>query len=338
MHREGLALELEPPGEREATQKIIDLLKQRLEREYPPPERTLRDAHPKQHGLVRAQFIVEPNLRADLRIGLFAEPRTYPAWVRFSNMSDPPGPDSAPDSRGMAIKVMGVQGEKILEDERHATTQDFVLMSTSFFVTKDVAQFANLVAALEGGKLRLIWHMLSHPYLLLLFFRVRRRCASVLEIGYGSTTPYLFGTRAVKYFVRPLLPATSVIPDNPSHDFLREQMVRHLSTNDASFQFLIQLQTDARKMPIEDPRVIWSEELSPLETVATLRIPAQQFDTPAQRDYGDNLSFTPWHSLPAHRPLGGINRARRAIYDTMSRFRHARNSAPRDEPSGWVDF
>lgn len=338
MRREDLVRECEPPDEREATQVIIKLLTRRLDREYLPPARTLRDAHPKQHGLVRANFIVEPNLRADLRFGIFADPRTYPAWVRFSNMSDPPGPDSAPDSRGMAIKLMEVQGEKLLDGERNAQTHDFVLMSTNFFVTKGVAEFASLVKALDGGRARLLLHLLLHPYLLWLFLKARRRCASVLEIGYGSTTPYLLGTNAVKYSVRPLSPATSVIPDKPSDVFLREQMVERLSASDAGFEFLVQVQTDAREMPIEDPRVTWSEKLSPWVRVALLHIPAQQFDTPDQRDYGEHLSFTPWHALPEHRPLGGINRARRDIYKTMSQIRHARNSAPREEPTGWVDF
>src|SRR5262245_63822435 len=118
----------------------------------------LRDAHPKQHGLVRAEFIVSPNLPEDLRVGIFAQTTNYPAWVRFSNMSDPPKPDIEPDSRGMAIKVMGVEGEKILDTEKNAQTQDFVLMSTDFFVTKGVAEFADLVQALEGGMLSLVLH------------------------------------------------------------------------------------------------------------------------------------------------------------------------------------
>jgi hypothetical protein len=338
MNGQGLAQECVPPGELEATQKIIALLKQRLEREYPRPQRMLRDAHPKQHGLVRAEFVVEPNLSEELRVGIFVQSRTYPAWVRFSNMSDPPRPDIEPDSRGMAIKVMGVAGEKILDSEKNAQTQDFVLMSTDFFVTKGVAEFADLVQALEGGMLRLILHFALHPRLLLLFLQVRSRCASILETRFGSTTPYLFGTHAVKYSARPTTATSATIPQNPSPDYLREQMARHLSQREATFDFLVQFQTDPRTMPIEDPRVVWSQEASPLKKVATIRIPPQDFDTPAQRDYGDNLAFTPWHSLPQHRPLGGINRGRRLIYETMSRFRQERNSVAREEPSDWIDI
>jgi hypothetical protein len=333
-----LAKEDPPSDEEEAVQQLIALLKQRLDREYPSPRRTLRGAHSKQHGLVRAHFVVEKDLPEDLRIGVFQEPQTFPAWVRFSNAIDPPQADITKDSRGMAIKLMEVDGKKILDETRHATTQDFVLMSTQFFITKGAAEFARLVEALEGGFARLMLHFVTHPRLLFLLLKARQHCASPLEISYGSTTPYLLGTRAVKYAIRPAMPGAARIPATPSADYLREAMVDHLSEREAYFDFLVQFQTDAKFMPIEDPRVVWSEKLSPFVKVAAVQIPRQEFDTPAQREYGDNLSFNPWHCLPEHRPLGGINRARKIIYETMSKYRHARNSTPLDEPTGWVVF
>ena len=50
---------------------------------------------------------------------MFAEPRTYPAWVRFSG----PGPDWPRDIDDVgfvscAIKLMGVPGPKLLDDEK----------------------------------------------------------------------------------------------------------------------------------------------------------------------------------------------------------------------------
>ena len=337
MNQPQLAEECLAPGEEEATASIIALLKRRLEREY-ATGRTLRDAHPKQHGLVKADFVVEPGLPSELCVGVFSKPRSFPAWIRFSNMNDPPQPDIHKDSRGMAIKLMGVEGAKLLESEKHALTQDFVLMSTQFFVTRGAIEFARLVEALEGGFPRLMLHFALNPRLLSLFLKARQRCASPLEISYGSTTPYLFGERAVKYAVRPAQPPTATIPPHPSDDFLREAMVRHLSQREALLDFLIQFQTDARKMPIEDPRVVWSEPLSPFIKVATIRIPVQEFDNPRQHEYGDNLSFTPWHSLPEHRPLGGVNRARKTIYEEMSKFRHLRNQSDRHEPANWAEL
>jgi hypothetical protein len=124
-----------------------------------------------------------------------------------------------------------------------------------------------------------------------------------------------------------------VIPKNPSNDYLREAMVNQLVSRAAVFDFAVQLQLDPYEMPIEDPGVTWDESRSPFRKVATLTIPAQIFDTPERREFGDNLSFNPWHCLPGHRPLGGINRARRQIYEALSIFRHERNQDPRVEPT-----
>ncbi len=333
-----LSKEHPPSGEEEAIQKITDLLRNKMKRENPPPNRMQRDAHPKQHGLVKAEFIVEPDLPADLRVGVLKDARTYPVWIRFSNQNAPPNPDEKKDIRGMAIKLMGVEGEKLLEEEKHEQTQDFVLISTDVFVTKDAAEFERLLASLTASRLRLISFFLTHPRVVSNLLASNKRFGSPLEARYWSTTPYLFGTKVVKYSAKPASETTTPIPSNPSDDYLRKAMVRHLAAREARFDFMIQFQKDARKMPIEDPGRRWRERDSPFMKVATIKIPPQRFDSPEQFVFGDNLSFTPWHSLPEHRPLGGINRARKIVYETLSKFRHQQNEAPRKEPTGFAPF
>jgi Catalase len=110
-----------------------------------------RDAHPKMHGLVKAEFTVEADLAPELKVGLFKEHKTYQAWIRFSNQSGDISPDKGRDIRGMAIKLMGVPGEKILEQEKHLQTQDFILISTNVFVTKDVKEFDDLIIAINSN-------------------------------------------------------------------------------------------------------------------------------------------------------------------------------------------
>ena len=90
--------------------------------------------------------------------------------------------------------------------------------------------------------------------------------------------------------------------------------------------------------PIEDALVPWSQELSPFEKVATLRLPQQKVDIPERNQTGENLSMDPWHSLPEHRPLGDVNRARKTVYVEISKFRHERNLAPLEEPVAGPDF
>ena len=334
-----LAKEYPPKGEAKATQRIISLLKERLEKDYPEPERTLRDAHPKQHGLVKAEFTVLDDIPEKYKIGVFKEAKTYKSWIRFSNLSGLKSPDISKDSRGMAIKLMGVEGTKILTEESTAETQDFVFMSTQIFVTKDVKGFANLLAAVNCGKIAAGLHFLFHLKLLKLFSKIRIQVPSLFGIEWGSTTPYLLGENSVKYAISPTVPSNATLPEgDPSPNYLRERMVTYLNEKDAYLDFYIQVQVDAEKMPIEDPRVLWDRSLSPFIKVASIRIMKQEFDTPAQQLYGDNLSFTPWHSLPVHRPLGGINRGRKAIYDTMSKFRHSRNDVVSQEPTDWENF
>jgi hypothetical protein len=111
-------------------------------------------------------------------------------------------------------------------------------------------------------------------------------------------------------------------------------MAATLAKEDVEFDIKLQLQTDPYLMPIENNAVLWPEKLSPRITAATLRIPRQKFDYPAQLEFARRLSYNPWHCIPEHRPLGNQSRARRRMYDTLSRLRHTMNNAPLYEPTG----
>jgi hypothetical protein len=332
--RQDLQLVTEYPSADEAchADHLVEMLAGKMERDY-AADRFLRDAHPKMHGCVRAEFAVEPNQIEDLRLGVFREPRTYQAWVRFSNQSGNVSKDFDKDIRGAAIKLLDVAGEKLLAGETQAKTQDFILISDNRFVTRDIAEFDALVTALLRGGLHVAWFFLTHWRVARNLLASLKRCSSPLDVRYNSVAPYLLGRRAVKYRLQPQNPTSAAIPPNPPPDYLREAMVHQLRESNAVFDFSVQFQTDAVTMPIEDPGVAWDEALSPFLKVATLTIPRQEFDSPEQREFGDNLSFNPWHSLAVHRPLGGINRARRRIYHKLSAFRHQRNHVPVEEPT-----
>lgn len=294
-----------------------------------------RDAHVKMHCLVKAEFIVEPNLPEEFRVGVFREPKTYHAWIRFSNSDGTIKADKSRDVRGMAIKVMGVPGEKILAHEKNEKTQDFILISCPTFPAENIQQFDKLAAAVNGSVLAKLRYFPTHWGVIAFLLRFMRKFANPLQIRYFSTTPYLFGTNAVKYCATPLFTKSDEIPKAPSDDYLRLAIANQLQSREAVFDFSVQLQTDAETMPIEDPRVEWPESVSPFRKVATVRVLRQDCDNDQHAAYGENLSFTPWHALPEHRPLGGINRARKVIYEAISTRRHAHNRAPRKEPDDW---
>lgn len=294
---------------------------------------TLRDAHPKMHGCVAATFEVEPDLEPDLAVGLFAKPRRYAAWVRFSNQDGKVSHDNKADIRGVAIKLMDIDGPKLLEGEESGRTHDFVLISHDAFVTKDVAEFDALIAALIRGRMPLARFLLRHPRVAWNLWRSLERHTDLLAIRYFSAVPYLLGDRAVKYSLRAPEPPPPTDPLS-SPDALRVALCRRLAAGrpEVRLDFMVQAAPRGTPAEVENPSLAWREKDSPFRKVATLEIPAQAFDTPPRRRFGENLSFNPWRCLPEHRPLGGINRARRQIYRALAAFRRDRNAVPRVEP------
>jgi len=321
------------PDEKYHTQQLIDLLKEKMEKDY---ANTLmkRGAHPKHHGCVKAEFIVEPDLPDKCRIGVFKNEQTFDAWIRFSNGAGAVQSDMKNDIRGAAIKLLNVDGKKILEDELHEKTQDFLFLSNPIFPIRNVADFHKLVDCTINHSF--LWFFFnpfdSHLRELKLFWQAAKTHVNPLDIRYWSTTPYLFGTKAVKYSIIPTSDNMTQISLDSEDNILREIMQHQLKEQEATFDFMVQFQTDARQMPIEDASVEWDESVSPFQKVATIKIPPQQFDSDSQMEFCENLSFTPWHSLPEHRPLGNINRARKEIYRELSKFRHLKNNLPRKKP------
>jgi hypothetical protein len=299
-----------------------------------------RGQHPKQHGCVRADFIVEPDLPEALRHGVFRDPRTYRALIRFSNGRQ--WDDTKPDVHGMAIKLLDVEGEKVLESEKDARTQDFVMIDHPVFFVRNVADYVPFMedfrTLMTGGILRKIGtglKFLLSPYQQYRLLRAAgsKRPDSPLGAQYWSTTPYKLGPLAVKFSARPDLAGVPVLPTAGSKDRLRAAMSSHLQQHEARFDFLVQLQTDPVAMPIEDPTIGWDETVSPYRKAATIRIAAQSFESKEQMQFSENLSFTPWHALAEHRPLGGINRTRKKVYQAISKYRHELNGVPMQEPN-----
>lgn len=320
------------PNEAELTRKLIVLLVEMIKKSYVTGT-TYRDTHAKGHCIVQGEFTVAANLPPELRVGLFKQPGTYPCWIRFANTSPSPQADRKGDVRSMSIKLMGVEGEMLWQDEPNAKTMDLIMMGAQKFLAPNLPQFYDMEVALDDGGFNRLWFFLTHPRIALTVATAFKKCANLLEVPYFSQTAYLFGERAVQYHISPRQPAVSKMPRNETTNFLRERLIKDLADDDAYFDFEIQFQTDAKKMPIEDANVAWKEKLSPYRKVATIKIPSQSCDSPAHRAFAENVSFNAWRTLPEHRPIGGINRARREVYPVISQFRHHRNAAPVKEPA-----
>lgn len=127
------------------------------------------------------------------------------------------------------------------------------------------------------------------------------------------------------------LPGSRIRLPNFLRQALSDPATARLTVVPACFVLQIQRQNANRYMPIEDTSIEWQTSDARLETVARINVPAQDFDTPRQNLTCDNLSFNPWHGIAAHRPIGGINRLRKAVYESVSE-RHSRNAEQR--PTG----
>lgn len=315
----------------------------------------VRVSHGKSHGLAVGELTVLDNLPEPLAQGLFAHPATYPVIVRLANVPGEIITDAVNTQRGFAFKVLGVAGEKIAGHEGQ-TTQDFVLDSgTTYFPTPDakafllqhkyltehapqlptalkeavstvsrVANEALKAVGTDSAKLDFFGDSRIHP----------------LAEAYYSQAPLRYGNYVAKLAVVPVSAAQRALADahvevdgGKDPNALRTATVGYLREHDAEFEIRIQLCTDLEKMPVENANKEWSEQDSPYLPVARIRLPQQEAYSEARQQYVEALSFSPGHSLEAHRPLGSVMRARLHAYPALSTIRRQGNHEPMQEPT-----
>ena len=333
-----IAEERVQPDEEASLQSIIDAFQTQM-RGLWKPGGFERGGNTKTHGIVRAEFIVHENLPPQFRHGIYAQPKIYPAWVRFSG----PGPYVTPDIddvgfMSISIKLMGVPGPKLMDEEQF--TQDMFGVSTPTFVTPDTQANAQLQHESLKNAQMFYFFNLRRPHLLDFIMQSLwiKTQSSPFEAPYFSCVPYLLGEgQAMQYSVWPKSNKKTPIPRlplRPPDDYLRKAMVAALDQGDVELDIRLQLQTDPHLMPIENNAVMWPERLSPRVSVATLRIPKQKFDSPAQIAFARRLSYNPWHCIAEHRPLGNQSRARRRMYFELAKLRQDMNAERHYEPTG----
>ena len=337
-----LAEERAEPDEEQYLNDIIATMGKQMQGLWKPGNYQ-RGGNTKTHGIVRGEFIVRDDLPGNMRRGIYATPRTYPAWVRFSG----PGPYITPDISdvgfmSISIKLMDVPGPKLMDDEKF--TQDMFGVSTPTFVTADTKSNADLQYwSLRNAS---IFHFLKfknhHVLDLIMQSLWIKTQSSPLESQFFSCVPYLLGDgQAMQYSVKSRLKTRTPVPRlpfRPPNNYLRDAMVATLAKQDVEFDILLQLQTDPFKMPIENNAVYWPPRLSPRIPAATLRIPKQKFDSPEQLAFAKVLSYNPWHCIAEHRPLGNQSRARQRMYKELSTYRQSMNGVQHYEPNSSETF
>lgn len=271
---------------------------------------------------VNAEFTVHDDIPEELKQGIFSQPISYPAKLRFANATN--RDDSKKDVRGLSIRLSNVEGDVLWGEPG---LQDFLLNSyPALFVAtpEDFLAFAR--ARQEDKKLGFFVNPLDpHLKSLWIAFKSLKKHLSPLDIRYWSTVPFRLGNQVVKYSVIPCSDYQTTQAVEAGENQLRAALKAHLQQGPASFHFAVQKQTDPDSMPIDDASVIWDEEASPFITVATIKIEAQDFDNPESLATCERSSFNPWQSLAAHEPLGRMNQVRRLVYANAAQVRNNKN-------------
>jgi hypothetical protein len=349
----------EKPEEDEAqtTSGMNETLHKIQQTVYDDSQHAFRPVHAKSHGILRGELEVAalPPLLAQ---GLFAKPGTYPVVMRISTVPGDILDDAVSTPRGLAIKIVGVDGPRLPGSEGDVT-QDFVLVNGPAFGAPTAKAFAKnlkLVAATTdkapGLKKVLsavfrgaekVSEALGHESGLLLALGGQPE-TNPLGDTYYSQAPLLYGEHVVKVALAPvstqltaLHKAAVDLKGKPNG--LRDAVMDFFGTHAAQWELRVQFCTDLKSMPIEDASKVWPEDISPYVTVARITAPKQlAWSEERSAAVNDGMSFSPWHGLAAHRPLGSIMRVRKTVYETAARFRAEKNGRVITEPKTLDNF
>lgn len=318
-----------------------------------------RPVHAKSHGVLVGTLEVLPGLAEPLAQGLFATPGSYPVVMRFSTNPGDMLADNVSSPRGLALKILSVPGERV-ENDSQGTSQDFVCINTNVFGAPDPAGFlkqiklfdknletsegvkhAVSVAARATNAVLKAVHLESGT-----LEGIGAAATHILGESFSTVAPLRYGSYVGKIGFAPgsenLKKLTGESVDlGADYNALEELIKKFFRQETAVWEVKVQLALDDsdkddkdREFPIEKADVKWPEEKSPWQTVARITaLPQETYSDARQLFVDERLSFTPWHALEAHRPLGGIMRSRLKAYEEAIKYRSQRNERPRAEPT-----
>lgn len=340
------------PDEQKVIRELSDTLRKILETTFKDYGHAVRAVHAKSHGILRGELEVLPNLPAELAQGIFARPGRYGAIIRISTNPGDLLHDSISVSRGLALKIIGIQGERL--EGAEGENQDFIFVNGPAFPAPDPAAFLKNLKLLAKTTDRAEWAKRG-------LSAVLRGAEKVLETAGGESatlqtlggapnvhplgetyytqTAFRFGEHIAKLSLEPASDSLTrhtgrIIDTKGRHDAIRETVAADMQAGNAVWNLRVQLCRDLDRMPVEDPSVLWDEDLSPFVTVARLHVLAQTGWTEDAAELVDeHMRFSVWTGIQAHRPLGAINRARREPYRMSSEFRAEFNGCPIHEPA-----
>jgi hypothetical protein len=280
-----------------------------------------RGLHAKAHVGAFGELTVSPGLPEPLRVSLFAEQRTWPVYARFSNGSGRHQPDRTADIRGLALKLVGVPGRKLIPGLEDKLTQDFLFIQVPTVPFRTPDEFVTFVRTAAKGPALLVPRLigslgLGRALALLKGLASMPKVASMTTSPFYTALPLRFGATAAKLAVFPVGP-TPVSPTSGTPESLRDDLVTRLRNGPLTWSLRAQLFVDERTTPIEDASVPWPEDRSPFQELARLVLPQQDLTSERGTQLEakiERMSFDPWHAVEELRPLGAMMRARAIAY------------------------
>ena len=317
-----------------------------------------RPVHAKSHGLLLGTMEVLSGLPKVLAQGMFAEVKSYPVVMRFSTNPGDMLADDVSSPRGLALKVLNVEGEMVPSNAGE-TTQDFVCINGNAFTapnpkgfleqiklfdknltTPEGVKHAVSVAARATNAVLKAVHLPSAT-----LEGIGAASVHILGESFSTISPLRFGEYVGKIGFAPgsdsLKKLTGESVDlGEDYNALEELIKKFFRDQTAVWDVKVQLAlaepgvaADKLEFPIERADKVWPEGESPWQTVARITVLPQDTYSDAREIFVDEkLSFSPWHALAAHRPLGGIMRSRLKAYEEAAKYRAQRNERDVHEP------
>jgi hypothetical protein len=351
---------VEKLDENEAETKVglVETITKIQKKVYEDSGHAARGVHAKSHGVLLGELRVVDGLPPVLAQGLFSTPGTYPLVMRFSTIPGDILDDNVSVPRGLAIKAVGVPGERV-EGSEADVTQDFVFANGPVFPKGHPKSFLSTLKLLAGTTDKAPGMKKALSFVMRgvekLVESVGGESPTVMTLGgypevhilgeeFYSQAPILYGDYMAKIAIKPSSPNVVALRKAPldlknKPNGIRDAVVAFFAQQGAEWDLQVQLCTDLESMPIEDASKQWPEDKSPYVSVARISVPAQNaWDHARVQIVDERMSFSPWHALAAHRPLGAIMRVRKAVYDAAARFRAEHNQTIVREPRGVDDL
>jgi len=367
------AVEQPEPGFDRSLQTVLDQMERHMHGSLQTEGIGLivRDAHAKGYGLARGEVEILGGLPDAYAQGIYAKPGRHEAMVRFSNGTNHVGSDRFLGSvLGIGLKMFGIEGTTLLEDEPDSHTFDYAVINHPVFFVNTLAHyvfiqtlFANIGSAPPPNLTAEAKQTAIHQFLynwvtgkgslppeqwaweeLGVFLQLaQHKPINLLLNTYWTMGSVRHGDYVAKVRIAPVqsfadLVVQRALDPNSADQVFRPSLVAELRERPYEFDIQVQLCTDLDRMPVEKTTVVLPESLSPFVTVAKLRLPQQDIGGDDNFEKMDKTSMTAWRVTEEHRPLGSIMRSRKEVHRHSSILRHQTNHQERKEPRNLAEI